>query len=134
MLVVVDTDIVNYFLKNEPIWNNYEQKLLSIGAPNLFNWVLSFATVQELFVWAIQDKKYDTIITQFVMNCRLAPVTLSLCKTAAKIRASLNRKNTNWHDVWIAATAVDNNLNLVTNNVSHFTNLPKGFKLNLITL
>jgi len=133
MLIVVDTDIVNYYIKNDKIWVDYKRLLKEKSADDSSNWVLCFATIQELFSWTLTEAKYDESVTSFIKECNIANVTLSCCRAAARIRNYYGRTETRWHDVWIAATAIDNNLPLVTNNPRHFSRLERKFRLKLVT-
>jgi len=122
MLVVIDTNVINYYLKNSLEWGKYNKLLNENRVASFVDWVLCFATIQELFSWSITQPKYDEPINEFIKSCRIAPMTLSCCKTAAKIR-HYYMGEARWHDVWIAATAVDYNIPLVTNNPNDFNRL-----------
>jgi len=134
MLVVVDTNIVNYYIKNDKIWDEYKRLLKEKSADDPSNWVLCFATIQELFSWSLTQPDYDESITNFIKSCQIAPVTLSCCRTAARIRNFYGRTEARWHDVWIAAIAVDNHLPLVTNNPSDFGKLTRKFNLHVLSV
>jgi predicted nucleic acid-binding protein len=120
MLAVIDTNVINFYLTNDVRWGNCVSILDANDIKLLKDWVLCFATVQELYGWALRERSYEKGIEALIQSCRIAPMSLSLCRATANLRLRLERSETKWHDVWIAATAIDNNLTLVTNNVRDF--------------
>ncbi len=132
MKLVIDTDVINYHLKNDPTWTEYEKILKDNGAKSRADWVLCFATAQELLRWSLEQKEYHEKILEFIKSCVIAPVTLSGCQTAALLRQTAGGER-RWHDIWIAATAIDNNLPLVTNNAKDYRIFETKFKLKIFT-
>jgi len=120
--VVLDTNIVNYLIKGENIWKNYNELLNKNNVSNYEDWVLSFATITELFLWIIKDRSIESSIISLIELCPMAPTNISLCRKTAELanRISRERYKSKWHDIWIASTAIEYRFPLVTNNYEDF--------------
>lgn len=72
---------------------------------------------------------------QFIQLNQVLPVNLAVAEVAAKIYADLRKNNQmiGHNDVLIGATALENDLTLVTNNTNHFSRIP-GLSLDNWTL
>ena len=116
---VVDTDVVSFLFKSTP----EAQLYLSHLAGNLL--VVSFMTVAELDRWALhrnwgvrRTARMDARLRRFVFY----PADRALCHAWAGITDSERRKGRviSTADAWVAATALVNNIPLVTHNRRHF--------------
>ena len=116
---VVDTDVVSFLFKNTPEAQTYVPHLTG----RLI--VISFMTVAELDRWSLRRNWGTARIAR--MNAHLQqfifyPADRDLCLTWARITDAEQRKGRaiSTADAWIAATALVNNVPLVTHNKKHF--------------
>jgi predicted nucleic acid-binding protein len=90
---------------------------------------LSFVTVGELYTWTVTRQWSPRRIAELEQRLKAAvivPYDVELCKTYAKLRATLQAKaiGVGANDLWIAACAVRHSLPLVTHNYKHFAPIP----------
>lgn len=123
-ILLLDTDVVSFFLKGDSRANKYA----SIVQGNRL--ALSFMTVAELFQWAAvrnwgQSRVAD--LEKSLQNYLIIPVDLKVCRIWGNLRAERQAigKVISPQDAWIAATAIRHNLPLVTNNAKDFQNISK---------
>ena len=128
--LLLDTDIVSFFLKGDSRANKYA----SIVQGNRL--ALSFMTVAELFQWAaVRNWGQSRIagLEKSLQNYLIIPIDIEVCRIWGNLRAERQAigKVISPQDAWIAATAIRHNLPLVTNNAKDFQNISK---LQVITL
>jgi len=118
---LLDTNICIYYLKGR---YDLEVKFGQIGWANCF---ISEITVAELkFGAAGSDNsvKRKTVIEEFVQKVRILPVFTAFDIYAEeKVRLQRSGNIIDDFDLLIGATAVHNNLVMVTNNESHLGRL-----------
>ncbi len=143
-LILLDTNIVNYIILDSPDLSNF----LWILKDRKF--ALSFATVAELLLW--QMVKNDTgdkavfrasmeKLNEFILDCIIFESSTTIAYRAATFAFGHKKKcekqkskgipsapeplrfNRKWHDWWIAATALEHKIELVTNNVDDFKDI-----------
>lgn len=122
--LVVDTDVISILIKSHSLAEEYRAILSGKQI------VVSFMTVAELKKWALKRKwganriaRLDQQLKNFVMY----NVDLDLCQRWAEVMTaaeSLGRPMSP-QDAWIAATALQMRLPLVTNNTRDFDVLPE---------
>ena len=120
---VVDTNVVSYLLKKHAIANLYR--------PHLEGRVLtvSFMTVAELYLWAFKrnwgPKKREELEAT-LRNYAVIPFDNDLCVSWAKITAEGDKvhRSIACADAWIAASALQHKIPLVTHNPKHFEFVP----------
>jgi len=115
---LLDTNIIIYFLKG---MYNLNQKIEQVGLENCF---VSEITIAELFYGAEKSNKRDAnvlVVEEIVRNVAVLPLTNAL-QLYAKEKVRLQKLGTpvDDFDLLIAATALANQLILVTNNLKHF--------------
>lgn len=121
---LLDSDTLSYFFKGNPtVIHKIDEYLMVYGFVHIS--VITFYEIQNglLFKDArAQLQRFE----QFVQLNQVLPVNLSVAGAAAKIYAELRKNNQiiGHNDVLIGATALENDLTLVTNNVNHFSRIP----------
>jgi tRNA(fMet)-specific endonuclease VapC len=118
---LLDTNICIYFIKGQYELN---KKIEAIGEGNCF---ISEMTVAELKYGVENSKTIETmriIVEAFITKFPIIPIYNSL-DIYAKEKAKLKKKGQmiDDFDILIGATAVANNMVMVTNNVSHLNRI-----------
>ena len=117
--VVVDTDVVSYLFKGDSRAEAYRPHLTG----SLL--VVSFMTVAELDRWALERdwgetrrKRMEQHLRSFIVH----PFDRSVCLRWAEATDGARRwgRPIGVADAWIAATALQHGLPLVTNNAGHY--------------
>ncbi len=117
---LLDTDIIIYWLKNK-----YPQISDRINLINKECIYISSITVAELYYGAFNSKRKDeniSLIDELLANINTINFDENNGKKFGYIKADLKSKGQiiNDSDLFIAATAISNNMILVTNNEKHF--------------
>ena len=126
--VVVDTDVVSFYLKNDSRFENYASELDGMQL------VMSFQTLAELLLWQNLrnwgQRRRDLFTREIQENYVIYPVDRALCQRWAQLRAEVQRMGRviETGDAWIAATAYQLDVSLATHNRKDFDYLP-GLKL-----
>ncbi len=116
---VVDTDVVSYLFRKDPVAQLYRQHLVG----KLL--IISFMTLAEVRFGMLQARwgeqrvaGMEGYLKQFV----LYTCDGDLCQTWAQVVYSEKAKGRiiSAQDAWIAATAIQNGIPLVTHNRKHF--------------
>lgn len=123
MIYLIDTDIIIYSLRQDPIVK--ENFLSHENDPKR----VSVITFGELAFGAKKSRDYHKNIAVVHRISELFPVvevTQSIMETFADIKVALNKsgKIIDDMDLIIAATAITMNYTLVTNNEKHFSIIP----------
>ena len=139
-LILLDTNIVNFILLDSPELQNYAWIL------NGKRFALSFATMAELVLWKLMDmEKQDKLLfrdameklNNFILDCVIFESSPSISFRAAALAFNYKKKhiekdeksdsnirfNKRWHDWWIAATAIEHKLDIVTHNAKDFKDI-----------
>lgn len=129
-VILLDTNIVSFLLKGDSRAGAYTPHLKGQRL------AISFMTVAELYQWAAIRKWGRSRIKQLEQtlqsNYTVLTFDVALCRNWGEIRA-LRRaigQPISPEDAWIAATARQFNLSLVTHNPKDFAHIPN---LNIIT-
>ena len=120
--VVVDTDVVSFFLKGDTRARRYEKHLQGKQL------VLSFMTIAELHRWSLErswGEERKARLEEYLRKFIVSPADTELCKIWGQIQALAKAKGRpiGVADAWIAATAVRYNIPLVTHNLKHYSNV-----------
>ena len=135
--ILVDTNIVSDIIQGSEKFLKFKD---IVQGKQL---VLSFASLPELYMWKEEkpDRELLEKINDFINDCRVIYSNIQIAMTVAKIayeyekrrKKSEFRHSRRWHDFWIAATAIENKLPLLTNNIKDFKWIGEKFGLNLLT-
>jgi len=121
--VVVDTDVVSFIFKGHATGALYERDL------DGHTLMISFMTVAELERWAIQKqwgegrrRWLDLHLDRFVV----VPFTRRMCTlwAEATVTARSRGRRIECADAWIAATAMQYDVPLVTHNRADYLGVP----------
>jgi tRNA(fMet)-specific endonuclease VapC len=120
--VVVDTDVVSFLLKDDTRAQAYRPELQDKTL------VLSFMTVAELYQWAYRrnwGEKRLAWLEDRLHAFVIAPYDNDLCRQWAAICVERQRlgKPISAQDAWIAATAVQHGVPVVTHNQVDFAGI-----------
>jgi tRNA(fMet)-specific endonuclease VapC len=118
-VVLLDTNIVSFLLKGDSRARSY--------APHLQGRILaiSFMTVAELFQWAFVHNWGARRMSQLetsLQNYTVLPFDIALCRLWGEVRANCRAvgRPISPQDAWIAATALQHRMPLVTHNPADF--------------
>ncbi|MDR0737446.1 MAG: type II toxin-antitoxin system VapC family toxin [Prevotellaceae bacterium] len=81
---------------------------------------ISVITVIEALSWHSSEKKYETVIKDFIDNSNVLGLSQKVVERCVQIRRSKKIKTP---DAIIAATAIENGLTLISSD-NDFTNIP----------
>lgn len=129
--VVVDTDVFSYLWQGRGRTDHYEAALKSTIP------VLSFTSIAELYFGAYSKTWSDQRLRQLEAAIRpylVVPWEPEIAKLWGKLKAQARRQghplgqNEHANDLWICATAIRYEAQLLTNNARHFEAMP-GLRL-----
>lgn len=122
-MYLIDTDTL-VFLGRGMI--SIQEKMNQVGLMNCF---LSEISMAELYVGVYKRAEREPFVVFLEDTFKVLDISPSI-KTFAKTRALLEKNGVRLEDldIFIAATALDNDYTLVTHNTRHFSRIP-GLKL-----
>jgi tRNA(fMet)-specific endonuclease VapC len=121
--LLLDTDTISLFLRNEPKIMSKADKYLKFHKGFTFSVITHFEILRGLKVKDAQRQ-----IIKFGLICLQSKelnLTSEIINRASEIYANLYQRGQiiGDADILIAATAIENNLAIVTNNESHFSRI-----------
>ncbi len=121
-MIIVDTDVTSYLLKEDSRTELYRPHLF--GLPKM----ISFMTLAELHRWELQNNWGAKRIKQareFLDDFSVIYADAKLCEIWAQIETDAHKKGRpiETADAWIAAVALMFDVPLVTHNRKHFENV-----------
>jgi len=119
-LIVVDTDVLSYIIKDDPLSDEYLEILA--GAENV---ILSFATVTEIRVGMYLGNwgpKRRSSVEEFLAEFPIYDTDDSLTDRYARLLSEQKKRGITMQsgDCWVASTALELTCPVVTNNRKHF--------------
>ncbi len=121
--VLVDTDILSFYFKKSPKVISEAQNYLKHNQLFTFSIITRFEILRGMKVKnAASQLKF---FNMFCLNNEIIELTDNIIVRAADIYADLYKSGQiiGDADILIAATAIENNLAIVTNNESHFNRI-----------
>jgi tRNA(fMet)-specific endonuclease VapC len=119
--VLVDTNVISYFLRDDPLAERYRQL---VGGRPL---VLSFMTLGELYEGAFRagwsPRRLADLDDRIRRVYRIARATKPVCREWARIRHERRARPISAQDAWIAACARAEGVPLVTHDARDFANI-----------
>jgi tRNA(fMet)-specific endonuclease VapC len=122
--ILLDTDVYSYL--NKP-----KDTRAQIYRPHVEGKLvaLSFITLGEILFGAYKDNWGETRLTALrsrLLSVTIVPYDFAVCETYANLKDQLRAVGRSLadNDLWIAACAVRHSIPLVSNNRSHFDNIP----------
>ena len=119
--LLLDTNIVSYLMRSDPLAHLYRPHLVNHSL------AISFMTLAELYEgafrgnWGTEKRRYlDEIHSLFV----LIPSDSKLASRWGEVRWMRRRQPISAEDAWIAATAIEYGCPLVTHNSKDFQGIP----------
>lgn len=122
MKYLIDTNICIYFLNNVPV---IVDKLKCIPSDEI---AISLITLAELQFGAYNSAKVESNLRRVGFleeTVNIVPLSTEVTRKYAEIKAELRKTGNpvDDFDILIGATAIANNLTLITNNTRHFSNM-----------
>ena len=123
MSYLIDTDWVVDYLKGRP---QAVQVLQSLQPEGLAISIITFGEIYEGIVFATDPHQSEGSFKQFLRTVAVLPLSRRIMRRFARLRGDLRRQGLliGDPDLLIAATAIDNNLTLLTRNKRHFARVP----------
>ncbi len=123
MNYLVDSHYIADYLKGRSLAVDLLHTLLQEGIAIS---IITFAEVYEGIYYGHDSTRYTAIFQQFLRGVSLLSITRSVAKRYALIRGALAQQGQliDQSDLFIAATAIEHNLTLVTRNLKDFGRIP----------
>lgn len=124
-LVLLDTDILSELLKQHPLVVQRARSYLIEHAQIAFSIITRYELLRGLK--AKDAHAQEAAFSLFCQGSRILPLTDRIIERAATLYGELYRQGTLLPDadLLIAATALDAQRTLVTNNLAHFQRIPQ---------
>jgi tRNA(fMet)-specific endonuclease VapC len=121
---LLDSDTLSFYFKGNPkVIQKIDGYLTAYGFVHIS--VITFYEILNGLLFKDARAQLQRF-QQFVQLNQILPVNVVVAEVAAKIYADLRRNNQmiGHNDVLIGATAIENDLTLITNNINHFSRIP----------
>lgn len=121
---LIDTDIISYFLKgNSNVVKHVENYVNLYGKLNIS--IITYYEILNGLMYKDAKKQLESF-EKFAKNCNIINLSPKTVHISAEIFSNLRKSGQviSHTDVMIAGIAIENDLVLVTNNISHFERVP----------
>ena len=118
--VLIDTDIISYFLKgNDKVFLRFQEYLKDFDRINIS--IITYYEIISGLTFKNAEKQLQ-IFEEFCSTATIINLSKDSIKVAAEIYANQRKKGESVDDIdiLIAGIAISNDLVLVTNNIKHF--------------
>ena len=118
--VIIDTDIISYFLKgNDKVFLRFQEYLKDFDRINIS--IITYYEIISGLTFKNAEKQLQ-IFEEFCSTATIINLSKDSIKVAAEIYANQRKKGKSVDDIdiLIAGIAISNDLVLVTNNIKHF--------------
>jgi len=118
--VLIDTDIISYFLKgNEKVFLKFQEYLKDYDRINIS--IITYYEIVSGLTFKNAEKQLQ-IFEEFCFTSTIINLSVDSIKISAEIYANQRKKGeaVDDIDILIAGIAISNDLVLVTNNTKHF--------------
>lgn len=126
--VLIDTDILSYYFRGEPIVVKKFQEYLK----NNDTIEISIVTCYEIMSGLLAKNAFKqlAVFEDFISENIVVPLTDKSSRISAEIYSSLKQSGRiiDDIDILIAGIAIENDLTLITNNTGHFSRI-EGLKI-----
>ena len=126
--VIIDTDILSYFLKGEPnVVKNFKNYLKENDSMNFS--IITYYEIISGLLFKNAHKQLE-IFEQFTLSNNIIFLTEKSCRISGELYSKLRQQGSAIDDIdlLIAGVAIENDFVLITNNVQHFKRIP-GLKI-----
>ena len=117
---LLDTNVVSFLFKGDSRGLALKERVTDLDP------CISFVTLAELYRWPILHKWGQSRTAELekeISKYRIIESSIAVCRRWAEI-ASIKGRPMDYHDAWIAATAIIHGILLVTHNRKDFAHIP----------
>lgn len=120
---LVDSDVVADALKGK---SQAVQLLSTLSPDGLAISLVTYGEIYEGILYSRDSKASERVFNRFLRDVTVVPMTRPIMRRFAQLRGQLRAAGNiiSDFDLLIAATAIQNNLTLVTRNKRHFARVP----------
>jgi tRNA(fMet)-specific endonuclease VapC len=122
-LYLIDSDVVADALKGRP---QAVQQLSTLAPNGLAISLITYGEIYEGILYSQNPTASERVFRQFLRDVTVIPLTRPIMRRFAQLRGQLRAAGNiiSDFDLLIAATAIHNNLALVSRNKKHFQRVP----------
>ena len=121
---LLDTDTISFYLKgNVNVTGQMDEAYQRDGFLHVS--VITYYEIMNGLLFKNARKQLESF-QELVLSCQIIPLDTAIADLAAEIYADLRRNNQmiGHTDVLIGATAIHQNMTIITNNQAHFSRIP----------
>jgi tRNA(fMet)-specific endonuclease VapC len=121
---LIDTDILSYFFKGDPIVvNNFEKYLTTFQQIEIS--IITYYEISSGLLYKNALKQLESF-QEFVLSNIVIPLTEESCAISSELYSKLRSQGILIDDIdlLIAGIALENEMIMITNNENHFKRIP----------
>lgn len=121
---LIDTDIISYFLKGDPIVSTHFEQYLEYYDTIEISLITYYEIISGLL--AKNASSQLNVFESLASQSLILPLTQGSVRISSEIYGSLRKSGNRLDDIdlLIAGVALENDMVLVTNNLKHFSRIP----------